>query len=67
MFPFAGMPKPAQAIAEVLPLTHFNRIIRNIMLRGAEIDFLSSDMLALLTFALVALSIAILRFSKRLD
>jgi len=37
------------------------------MLRGAEIDFLSSDMLALLTFALVALSIAILHFSKRLD
>jgi ABC-2 type transport system permease protein len=67
MFPFDGMPKLAQAIAEVLPLTHFNRIIRNIMLRGSEIDFLSNDMLALFTFALVALSVAILRFSKRLD
>jgi ABC-2 type transport system permease protein len=67
MFPFDGMPKPAQYIAEVLPLTHFNRIIRNIMLRGAEIDFLSTDMLALIGFAFVALGIAILRFNKRLD
>ncbi|MBN4053450.1 ABC transporter permease [Haliea sp. AH-315-K21] len=67
MFPFDGMPKAAQAIAEVLPLTHFNRIIRNIMLRGAEIDFLSSDILALLAFAFIALSIAIMRFNKRLD
>ena len=67
MFPFDGMPKAAQFIAEVLPLTHFNRIIRNIMLRGAELDFLSADIMALLTFAFVALSISILRFNKRLD
>ena len=67
MFPFDGMPKAAQYIAEILPLTHFNRIIRNIMLRGSEIDFLSTDMLALLTFTFVALTIAILRFNKRLD
>ena len=67
MFPFDGMPGPAQAIAEVLPLTHFNRIIRDIMLRGSEIDLLDFDMLALMGFALFTLSVAILRFNKRLD
>ena len=37
MFPFDGMPRFAQRIAEVLPLTHFVRIIRGIMLRGATL------------------------------
>ena len=37
MFPFDGMPRAAQWIAEVLPLTHFVRIIRGIMLRGATL------------------------------
>ena len=37
MFPFDGMPRPAQLFAELLPLTHFVRLIRGIMLRGADL------------------------------
>jgi len=67
MFPFEGMPRAAQYIAEVLPLTHFVRLIRGIMLRGAEISQMSNDIYALLLFMLVTISFAILRFKKRLD
>ena len=66
MFPFDGMPRAAQTIAEVLPMTHFMRLIRGIMLRGADIESLGSELLALLAFMLVTLTLAILRFSKRL-
>ncbi|MDO5611476.1 MAG: ABC transporter permease [Pseudomonadota bacterium] len=67
MFPFSGMPKAAQWIAEVLPLTHFLRLIRGIMLRGAGITELWLEVLVLAAFSLVMLSFAILRFRKRLD
>lgn len=67
MFPFEGMPKAAQYIAEVLPLTHFVRLIRGIMLRGAEISQMLNDVYALLAFMLVTIGFAILRFKKRLD
>jgi len=67
MFPFEGMPHPAQWIAELLPLTHFVRLIRGILLRGAEIGELMPELYALGLFFLAALSIAILRFHKRLD
>ncbi|HIF75746.1 MAG TPA: ABC transporter permease [Porticoccaceae bacterium] len=67
MFPFDGMPVFAQTIAEVLPLTHFNRLIRGIVLRGADIDSMWEDLLALGVFMLVAITLAIARFSKRLD
>lgn len=67
MFPFSGMPKPVQWLAEVLPLTHFLRLIRGIMLRGASVWELWPDVLALLTFTTVMMSAAILRFRKRLD
>jgi len=67
MFPFAGMPRPAQIIAEVLPLTHFMRLIRGIVLRGAGIGELAGEMLVLLGFIAVLMTAAILRFSKRLD
>ena len=67
MFPFDGMPAPAQWIAEVLPLTHFLRLIRGVMLRGAELVELWPDMLALLAFIVLMMTLAISRFSKRLD
>ncbi len=67
MFPFDGMPRVAQYIAELLPLTHFVRLVRGIMLRGAEPGMMPRDLAALLLFALVALSLAALRFRKRLD
>ena len=67
MFPFDGMPKAAQWIAEVLPLTHFMRLIRGVVLRGANLFELWPDVLALLAFTVVMMSLAILRFRKRLD
>ena len=67
MFPFDGMPKAAQWIAEVLPLTHFVRLIRGVVLRGANLFELWPDVLALLAFTVVMMSLAILRFRKRLD
>ncbi len=67
MFPFAGMPQVAQWIAEVLPLTHFMRLIRGIMLRGASLAELLPSVAALSAFTLVMMTIAILRFRKRLD
>ena len=67
MFPFDGMPPAAQYIAEVLPLTHFVRLVRGIMLRGAELGMLSGELQALLVFILVTLTLAVIRFRKRLD
>jgi ABC-2 type transport system permease protein len=67
MFPFAGMPRWAQAIGEVLPLTHFLRIVRGIMLKGADFADLQYEVLALGAFMLAAMTIAVLRFRQTLD
>ncbi|GAA3932360.1 ABC transporter permease [Luteimonas lutimaris] len=67
MFPFAGMPRVVQWLAEVLPLTHFMRLIRGIMLRGANLVDLWPEVAALLVFTVVMMAAAILRFRKRLD
>ena len=67
MFPFEGMPEIAQYIAEILPLTHFNRLIRGIILRGADVSLMMQELAALAIFTAVALTLAVLRFSKRLD
>jgi len=67
MFPFDGMPVLAQRIAEVLPLTHFVRLVRGIILRGAGLGELMLEIWALVVFFLVTMTLAILRFSKRLD
>ena len=67
MFPFAGMPKAAQWLAELLPLTHFLRLVRGIMLRGAGLIELWPALAALLLFTLLTLSLAVTRVHKRLD
>lgn len=67
MFPFAGMPRVVQWLAEVLPLTHFLRLIRGIMLRGASLWQLWPEMAALAVFTVAMMALAILRFRKRLD
>jgi ABC-2 type transport system permease protein len=67
MFPFDGMPRPAQWIAEIFPLTHFVRIIRGILLRGATLGEVSRDLWPLLAFFLVTMTLSVLRFRKRLD
>jgi ABC-2 type transport system permease protein len=67
MFPYDGMPRPAQWIAELLPLTHFIRLIRGIMLRGADLGDLWQDSVALVIFIAIMLTLAIRLFHKRLD
>jgi ABC-2 type transport system permease protein len=67
MFPFEGMPVVAQWIAQVLPLTHFNVIIRGIMLRGADLPDVWPQLAKLAVFLTVMLTIAVARFKKRLD
>jgi len=67
MFPFDGMPRPVQYLAEVLPLTHFVRLIRGIMLRGAGLGDQQGEVFALFVFMLVTMLLAIRRFKKRLD
>jgi ABC-2 type transport system permease protein len=67
MFPFAGMPRVVQWLAEVLPLTHFLRLIRGVMLRGAGLAELWPEVAALVAFTVVMMAAAILRFRKRLD
>jgi ABC-2 type transport system permease protein len=67
MFPFEGMPVVAQWIAQVLPLTHFNVIIRGIMLRGANLPEVWPQVAKLAVFLVVMLAIAVARFKKRLD
>ena len=67
MFPYAGMPKVAQWLAEVLPMTHFLRLIRGVMLRGASLWELWQDVLYLSVFIVVMMTAAVSRFSKRLD
>lgn len=67
MFPYDGMPRVAQWLAELFPLTHFLRLIRGVMLRGAALPELWPEMLALLAFIVVMLTIAVRRTSKRLD
>jgi ABC-2 type transport system permease protein len=67
MFPFAGMPKWAQYVGECLPLTHYLRIVRAIMLKGASMPNLRFDTLALSALMLVAMTIAVTRFRRTLD
>lgn len=67
MFPFAGMPAWAQYVGECLPLTHYLRIVRAIMLKGASMQNLHFDALALAVLMLLAMTIAVTRFRRTLD
>jgi ABC-2 type transport system permease protein len=67
MFPYAGMPAAAQWIAEVLPLTHFLRLARGIMLRAAGLSELWPSLAALGLFIALMFTIAVSRVRKRLD
>lgn len=67
MFPFDGMPRLAQWIGEVIPLTHYIRLSRGILLRGADLSQLHSEIWPLLAFFGVFLVLATLRFNKQLD
>ena len=67
MFPYRGMPGWAQTLGEIFPLTHFLRVVRAVMLKGADYVAISGEM-AVLTFFVFALAgVALLRFRRTLD
>jgi ABC-2 type transport system permease protein len=67
MFPFRGMPQWAQYIGELLPLTHFLRVIRAVMLKGSNFAAIAPEMLALTAFVAAYALLALLRFRRTLD
>ena len=67
MFPFDGMPRGAQMLAELFPLTHFLRIVRGVVLRDADLALMVDDVWPLLAFFVVVMALATTRFRKRLD
>jgi len=67
MFPFRGMPGWAQVLGELFPLTHFLRMIRSVMLKGADLANVSAPLAALGVFVLVYAGLALMRFRRTLD
>jgi ABC-2 type transport system permease protein len=67
LFPFAGMPIWAQWVGEFMPLTHYVRIVRAIMLKGATLADLQIEAAALVGLTLLAMFIAVTRFRRTLD
>lgn len=67
MFPFRGMPHWAQMIGEALPLTHFLRIIRGVLLKGNTFDDIKLQLWQIAVFAAVALIVGVKRYRQTLD
>jgi ABC-2 type transport system permease protein len=67
MFPYRGMPDWAQAFGEILPLTHFLRIIRAVMLKGADFNAIAGEVGWLVIFILFFSALALVRFRRTLD
>ena len=67
MFPFAGMPGWAQTIGAAIPATHFLRIVRKVMLKGAELGDIAGDLRAIVIIGAVIVLIAMLRYRQTLD
>jgi ABC-2 type transport system permease protein len=66
MFPFDAMPVPAQWLSQILPLTHFLRIVRGITLRGADFGDVAPELVWLTAILGALVTVASLRFSKKL-
>jgi ABC-2 type transport system permease protein len=66
MFPFEAMPRAAQVLSQALPLTHFLRIVRGIVLKGAGMGDLATELVWLSCILLALVVLASLRFSKKL-
>jgi ABC-2 type transport system permease protein len=66
MFPFESMPRPAQVVAQALPLTHFLRIVRGITLKGARFADISHELVWLAAIFGVLVLLSSLRFDKKL-
>ncbi len=66
MFPFEAMPRPAQWLSQALPLTHFLRIVRGIVLKGSTFDELRPELVWLTGLLLALVAFSSLRFRKKL-
>jgi ABC-2 type transport system permease protein len=67
MFPYRGMPGWAQTLGEIFPLTHFLRIIRAVMLKGADYQAIAGEVWALIIFIFLFAGLALFRFRRTLD
>jgi ABC-2 type transport system permease protein len=67
MFPYRGMPDWAQFFGEIFPLTHFLRITRAVMLKGATLPAISTEILWLVGFVVLFAGVALVRFRRTLD
>jgi ABC-2 type transport system permease protein len=65
--PVQALPKAATLIAYFIPLYHFNEILRPIMLKGLGLTDLAGEIIVLMLYALITVSISIIMFKKRLD
>ncbi len=67
MFPYAGMPNWAQWLGEIFPLTHFLRVVRAIMLKGADLGDIGFEAMVLALFVPLYAGLALMRFRSTLD
>ena len=67
MFPYRGMPGWAQTLGEIFPLTHFLRIVRAVMLKGAEFPAIAGEIGWLIFFVALFAGLALMRFRRTLD
>jgi len=67
MFPYRGMPDWAQVLGEIFPLTHFLRIVRAVMLKGADFQAIAVEVSALVLFVFLFAGLALFRFRRTLD
>ncbi|KRB42929.1 ABC transporter permease [Phenylobacterium sp. Root700] len=67
MFPFRGMPAWAQALGEIVPVTHFLRVVRGALLKGQGIEDMWRELLALVAFVCVVTALAMARYRRTLD
>ncbi|ESY76689.1 mannose-1-phosphate guanyltransferase [Mesorhizobium sp. LNHC221B00] len=67
MFPYRGMPDWAQTFGEIFPLTHFLRITRAVMLKGAQLPAVATEIGWLVVFVVLFAGVALVRFRRTLD
>ncbi|PTX98729.1 mannose-1-phosphate guanyltransferase [Spartobacteria bacterium LR76] len=67
MFPFRGMPEWAQTLGQMLPLTHFLRVLRGILLKGNGFADIWPDLWPILAFGVVVMAFGAMRYRRTLD
>ncbi len=67
LFPIEGMPRGAQVLASVIPLTYYLRVVRGIVLKGIGVEYLWPSLLPLAAFGAIVFTLAVLRFRKQLE